>query len=83
MVKESKIILLFCCMSNLVKILMCARCDRIQFLPNDSQLVIDATRAGFVDADILETISDFTETAKTKNIVIDINGLKLPDKILS
>ncbi len=57
--------------------------EELARIPNDSQLVIDATRAGFVDADILETISDFTETAKTKNIIIDINGLKLPDKILS
>jgi TusA-related sulfurtransferase len=35
-------------------------------VPEDSQLVIDATHAGFVDADILETLNDFTETAKTK-----------------
>jgi len=52
-------------------------------VPGDSQLVIDATHAGFVDADILETLNDFTETAKTKNITININGLKLPEKSLA
>lgn len=51
-------------------------------IPEGSQLVIDATHAGFVDGDIIETISDFTETAKSKNITININGLKLPDKVL-
>jgi len=49
-------------------------------IPEDSQLVIDATHAGFVDGDIIETISDFTETAKSKNILMDVKGLKLPDK---
>lgn len=52
-------------------------------VPEDSQLVIDATHAGFVDADILETLNDFTETAKTKNITININGLKLSEKSLA
>jgi MFS superfamily sulfate permease-like transporter len=52
-------------------------------VPEDSQLVIDATHAGFVDADILETLNDFTETAKTKNITININGLKLSEKALA
>ena len=51
-------------------------------VPEDSRLIIDATQAGFVDGDILETLNDFAETAKSKNIKIDINGLTLPEKEL-
>lgn len=45
-------------------------------VPNDTQLVIDGSRAGFIDPDILETVRDFTETARSKNIQVDINGIK-------
>ncbi|MBX2895398.1 MAG: SulP family inorganic anion transporter [Cyclobacteriaceae bacterium] len=51
-------------------------------IPNNTQLIIDATHAGFVDGDIVETISDFTETAKSKHILVEIKGLKLSDKLL-
>jgi MFS superfamily sulfate permease-like transporter len=46
-------------------------------IPNNAQLIIDATHAGFVDGDIVETISDYTETAKSKHITVEIKGLKL------
>lgn len=49
-------------------------------IPNDTQVVIDASKANFIDADIIETVADFTETAKAKNITIDLNGIKLPVK---
>ncbi len=51
-------------------------------IPEGAQLVIDATQVSFVDADITETIIDFTETAKSKNIKIEIHGLKRLDQIL-
>ncbi|MCW5912721.1 MAG: SulP family inorganic anion transporter [Cyclobacteriaceae bacterium] len=51
-------------------------------IPENALLVIDATQAGFVDGDIVETLVDFTETARSKNISIEIKGLKLPDKAL-
>lgn len=51
-------------------------------IPEGAQLVIDATQVSFVDADITETIIDFTETAKSKNIKIEIHGLKRLDQVL-
>lgn len=51
-------------------------------IPEGAQLVIDATQVSFVDADITETIIDFTETAKSKNIKIEIHGLKRLGQVL-
>lgn len=45
-------------------------------VPNDAQLIIDGSKAGFIDPDILETVRDFTETARSKNILVDVNGIK-------
>ncbi|GIL21932.1 MAG: sulfate permease [Bacteroidota bacterium] len=50
-------------------------------IPEDAQLVIDATPAGFVDNDIIETINDFTETARLKNISVTVKGLKHPGHV--
>jgi MFS superfamily sulfate permease-like transporter len=52
-------------------------------IPENTQLIVDGTNAKFMDADIVEAISDFTETAKSKNILITMKGLKLPDKIMA
>ena len=49
-------------------------------IPNDARLLIDGTKSQFIDEDILETLEDFRETAITKNIEIDITGIKLKDK---
>lgn len=49
-------------------------------IPDDSQVVIDASKAGFIDADIMETVTDFVESAKAKNINIELNGIKVPVK---
>jgi MFS superfamily sulfate permease-like transporter len=57
--------------------------EELAKIPENSQLVIDAVQAPFVDTDIVETINDFTATAKTKNISIDIKGLKLPEKMIA
>lgn len=49
-------------------------------IPAGTQVVFDGTKAAFVDADVIETISDFIENAKVKNISIDINGITIPQK---
>jgi MFS superfamily sulfate permease-like transporter len=49
-------------------------------VPNDTRLLIDGTKSQFMDADIIETIEDFIETAKIKNIEVEITGIKLKEK---
>lgn len=43
----------------------------------DSELVIDGTRALFIDQDILETIADFLLAAPDRNITIEIQGFSV------
>jgi len=49
-------------------------------VPNDTHLLIDGTKSQFMDEDIIETIEDFIELAKTKNIETEITGIKLKAK---
>jgi MFS superfamily sulfate permease-like transporter len=51
-------------------------------IPANTRLVIDGVKANFMDADILETITDFTETAKAKNIEVELTGIKITEKEL-
>lgn len=51
-------------------------------IPSDTRLVIDGVKANFMDADIRETISDFMETAKAKNIEVELTGIKITAKEL-
>lgn len=51
-------------------------------VPNDTRLLIDGTKSHFIDEDILETIEDFMETAKTKNIEVEVTGIKIKDKTI-
>jgi len=51
-------------------------------VPNDTRLRIDATKSHFIDEDIVETIEDFMETAKTKNIEVEITGITLKQKTI-
>jgi anti-anti-sigma regulatory factor len=51
-------------------------------VPNDTRLLIDGTKSHFIDEDIVETIEDFMETAKTKNIEVEITGIKIKDKTI-
>ncbi len=41
-------------------------------VPDGAHLLIDATKADFVDIDIIETIDDFIQSAKNKNIRITV-----------
>ena len=52
-------------------------------IPESTKLVIDGSKASFIDADIIDTVEDFIETAKSKNIEINIVGIKITDKELS
>jgi MFS superfamily sulfate permease-like transporter len=47
---------------------------KLRELPNDSQIVIDGTRALFIDHDILEIVEDFRELASHKNIDIQLKA---------
>jgi MFS superfamily sulfate permease-like transporter len=51
-------------------------------VPSDTRLLIDGTKSHFIDEDILETIEDFMETAKTKNIEVEITGITLKEKTI-
>ncbi|MFN3298763.1 MAG: SulP family inorganic anion transporter [Sediminibacterium sp.] len=44
----------------------------LQSFPNDSFVMIDATRADFIDKDIIEEINDFIETAPTRGIKVHV-----------
>jgi MFS superfamily sulfate permease-like transporter len=49
----------------------------ISHIPENSKVTIDASKAQFIDHDILETIEDFLATAPDDNIsvaVIDVDG---------
>jgi MFS superfamily sulfate permease-like transporter len=52
-------------------------------VPNDTRLVIDGSKSHFIDEDIIETIEDFVEMAKTKNIEVEISGIKIKEKTLN
>jgi hypothetical protein len=46
-------------------------------ITNDSELLIDGTKALFIDQDILETIADFLLAAPDNNIAVEIQGFSL------
>ena len=47
---------------------------KLRELPNNSHLVIDGTRALFIDRDIMEIVDDFRQLAPYKNIEIELKG---------
>ena len=47
----------------------------LRAIPNDTSVVIDATQANFIDNDIYETIEDFIDGAKAKNIHVDLKNI--------
>jgi len=51
-------------------------------VPNETRLLIDGTKSRFIDEDIIETIEDYLELAKTKNIDVETKGIKLKEKPL-
>jgi hypothetical protein len=47
----------------------------------DSTVVIDASKAGFIDPDIVETIEDFLAAAPDDNIKVELIDLHGKEKI--
>jgi MFS superfamily sulfate permease-like transporter len=45
---------------------------KMENIPENAYVIIDGTKAGFIDQDILEAIDDFQDYAKFKNITIEI-----------
>lgn len=41
-------------------------------IPQDSYVIIDGTRPTFIDADIIETIEEYQQTARMRNITVEI-----------
>ncbi len=41
-------------------------------IPDGSRVVIDGSRSAFIDQDILETINDFRESSRNRNITIEL-----------
>lgn len=50
---------------------------KFQLIPSDSNLLIDASGANFVDQDIKEAIRDFIETSKNKKISVELKHLAI------
>jgi MFS superfamily sulfate permease-like transporter len=46
-------------------------------IPDNCELIIDGQRAHFIDHDILETIADFNQSAKDRNISLEFKGILL------
>jgi MFS superfamily sulfate permease-like transporter len=49
---------------------------------DDTQLTIDGTKSNFIDEDIIETIEDFIESAKSKHITVEVVGIKINQSAL-
>lgn len=47
--------------------------ETLEKIPANSNLVLDLTRAEFIDKDVIETINEFTQHAHLKNIVVTVN----------
>lgn len=48
----------------------------LQSIPNNSRIIIDGSRSHFIDADIVETISDFIASSTYKGIDVEIKKNK-------
>jgi MFS superfamily sulfate permease-like transporter len=51
--------------------------DVFNNLPHNSSLIIDGSKAQFMDNDIKDTISDFMESSKAKNIQVELKHITL------
>jgi MFS superfamily sulfate permease-like transporter len=49
----------------------------LEKIPDDTRLLIDGSRAQFMDQDIKEMVIDFRETSKAKNIEVEIKNIDL------
>ncbi len=51
----------------------------LQEVPDDCELLIDGSKAQFIDLDILETVGDFMLAAPDRGIEVEIQGIPLED----
>jgi len=51
-------------------------------IPDNSTLVIDGSRALFIDQDILETIADFLIASPDREIEVDLQGFAVDSPLL-
>ncbi|MBV6644089.1 MAG: SulP family inorganic anion transporter [Cyclobacteriaceae bacterium] len=49
---------------------------KLENIPEDSYVIIDGTKSSFIDQDIAETLTDFVEYAKYKNITVEMKKTK-------
>ena len=47
-----------------------------KLIPNDVHVIIDASKSKNIDIDVMEILEDFKLNAITRNITLDIVGLK-------
>ncbi|HTH55962.1 MAG TPA: SulP family inorganic anion transporter [Cyclobacteriaceae bacterium] len=50
---------------------------QLQLVPRDSKLIIDGSKALFIDSDIREAIGDFIQFSRTKNINVELKSITL------
>ena len=46
-------------------------------IPPNARILIDGSQSQFIDYDIMETIADFIESAKSKNISVELKNITL------
>jgi len=46
----------------------------LNMLPNEAHVILDLSKNKYVHPDVIEIIEDFTENAKTRNIVVELVG---------
>jgi MFS superfamily sulfate permease-like transporter len=47
---------------------------KLENIPENSKLLIDISKAEYVDRDVMDTIQEFMQQAKSRNIVVQLNG---------
>ncbi len=50
---------------------------KLELVPEDSAILIDATRADHIDRDVVEVIGDYMKHAPLKNIRVQLKGIQL------
>lgn len=60
---------------NLTFLNKAAMIDTISHIPNDSNVMIDASRSHFIHPDIREILSDFKKSSEYRNIDLELVGL--------
>ena len=65
---------------NLTFLSKASMMDTISHIPNDTKVLIDASRSYFIHPDIREIISDFRKNAEYRNIELEVTGLDTTHK---